>query len=476
MDHIIPVIQVDATQNNSAVRLASGRFQRWRRMIVTPLILLFVLSPWLTFKGAPLLWMDLPHRELHVFGLVFWPDDYLMLTWLAMAAAFGLFAVATFSGRLWCGFACPQTIWSMMFIWVEEKTQGSRQKRLKELKLPWYKRRLLPLFLKHSLWMLIACVTGFTFVAFFETGEQLWLDITHANVSLSVLFWLCFFSIMTYLNGGWLREQVCLHMCPYSRFQSVMLDKKSLKVTYQTERGEPRRNEGDCIDCSLCVQVCPVGIDIRQGLQYACIDCAACIDVCDDVMEKVNKPTGLIQFAYEGQATAESIGMTTGDAPAASELKAVQSQKHAIFTLLKGRQKLWGYAILALLSAAAFTLQVWFSEDLDAHLSRDRGQMYLYNGEGQLANRYQLKLHNKSREAATYRIHVQNPELMLTTPSSVYMSSREVVYVRVEVQCAAPCPLDGTQEVALLVERADHEGDHATDSVLLSSRFFAPRL
>ncbi len=442
----IPLFEVDATQANPAIRLAKGRYQIGRRVIAGMLTLLFLLAPWLHINGAPLLWMDLPNRELHLLGLTLWPDDLMILIWISLAAAFGLFTVATISGRLWCGFACPQSIWSMMFTWVEEKTQGSRNQRLKENALPLLQRRLIPLLMKHTLWWLIAFVTGFTFVAFFETGASLGQALVNFTLDAELIFWLSFFSLLTYLNAGWLREQVCLHMCPYARFQSVMMDEKSLRVRYDEKRGEPRKDSGDCVDCKLCVQVCPVGIDIRQGLQYACIDCGACIDACDDIMKKIDKPTGLINFSYAGFS------------------------KTALTTLLKSRGKLWGYGICTLLSVGAVFLQLNYLETLDTHLSRDRGQLYHFNGQGHVSNGYMVKVHNKSQQTKRYQIAPLNPELSLKQTLTIQLPAGDKRTVAFEVMCLTPCSLMGTSTINIQVASVDGE-----DKKVLNSRFFAPK-
>ncbi len=446
MQNLIPMVPVDATQANPAIRLAQGRHQLWRRIMAGTLSLLFLLAPWLQLNGAPLLWMDLPNRELHLLGLTLWPDDLMILIWVALASALGLFTVAAFSGRLWCGFACPQTIWSMMFTWVEEKTQGSRNQRLKELSRPVWQRRLLPLALKHIVWWLIALITAFTFVAFFETGEILSRAVLNCTLNAEQGFWLGFFFIFTYLNAGWLREQVCLHMCPYARFQSVMMDKKSLRVQYQSERGEPRKEDGDCVSCQLCVQVCPVGIDIRDGLQYACIDCGACIDACDDIMKKVGKPKGLIRFAYPG--------FIPGN----------------FKSLLKNRGKLWAYGACTMLSVGALLLQLNYLEQLDAHLSRDRGQLFHYNSQGQISNGYTVKVHNKSQQTQQYTIKSLTTGLRLNNGLKVELAAGDKRTLAFEVQCLRPCSLVGASIIGVQVISIN-----SADEVVLTSRFFAPR-
>jgi cytochrome c oxidase accessory protein FixG len=435
---------VDANNHNPAIRLASGLYQKIRRGVNLPLMLMFVLSPWLTLNNAQVLQMDLDSRQLHLFGLNFWPDDLLILFWIALASAFALFAAASFAGRLWCGFTCPQTVWTMMFIWVEEKIEGSRNQRLKQKSLPFIQRNLFKPVLKHSIWMVLAFTTGFTFVAFFETGPILFNTIISANISADILFWLVFFTALTYINAGWLREQVCLHMCPYARFQSVMLDSKSLKVSYDKKRGEPRTSfikalnktnndsasSGACVDCQLCVQVCPVGIDIRQGMQYACIDCGACIDACDDIMEKVNQPKGLIRFSNE-------LNQHWTD-------------------LFKKRKRLLGYSFLTMISILGFVLQVSYMESFDAHLTRDRGQLHFYSSEGDIKNAYVLKLHNKTAIQQEYQLSLDNTELKLsTTALKVRAENRKTKTLF--IVCQTPCNLDQRSDIKFDIKSSSGE-------------------
>jgi len=450
--HAEPNLTIDATQHNPAVRLFKGRYQRWRRAISAPLVLLFTLAPWLTINQAPLLHMDLETRQLHLLGMTFWPDDLLILLWLAMARAFALFAVATFAGRLWCGFACPQTIWSMMFIWVEENIEGSRNQRLKakQQRVKLGARTLA----KHLIWLAISFITGFTFVAFFTTGEGLINQLATFNVSIDVLFWLVFFSSLTYINGGWLREQVCLHMCPYSRFQSVMMDNKSLRVTYDSQRGEPRNKaskgysatepKGDCIDCTLCVQVCPVGIDIRQGMQYACIDCGACIDACDSIMKQIDKPTGLIAF---------SNGLP----------------RHWK-SLILNRPRLYGYLILALLSAFAFSVQVLLKDTLEVHIEKDRGRLFHYNSDGDVINHYKIKLLNKLDVADDISLTLTHPSLKLSTriDTEFHLPPRKDFTRTIQLTCHAPCSISGKTDIQFQFTSANQA------ELTKHSTFFSP--
>jgi len=439
---------VDATRHNEAVRLVKGRYQRLRRWLSGPLILLFILAPWLEINNAPLLWMNLEDHTLHLFGLQFWPDDLLMLTWLALASAFALFIAANIAGRIWCGFTCPQTVWSMMFMWVEERFLGSRNKRLKQANLPWYQRNLKGIIITHGLWLIMAFITGFTFVAYFETGQELANQIFSGTMGISVLFWVAFFSILTYINAGWLREQVCMHMCPYARFQSVMVDKNTLKVGYDVKRGEPRKrkaqpeasknNSGDCIDCQLCVQVCPVGIDIRQGLQYSCIDCGACIDACDNIMRSINKPTGLIRF-----------------------MPGVSHDKQSRFRLL-------GYTLALCIAVSLFALQVFNKESFEASLNRERGQLYFYH-KLDVANGYILKLQNKSLNTETFTLKlIQEGSLELKNPPRLSISSGDKRSIPITVTCSHPCDINRKTPFDLRVEASN--GDY----IVLTNQFFKP--
>jgi cytochrome c oxidase accessory protein FixG len=445
---------VNANNYNPAIRLASGLYQKLRRLINTPLILLFVLAPWLTINSAPILQMDLTSRQLHLLGINFWPDDLLILFWVALASAFALFATASFAGRLWCGFTCPQTVWSMMFIWVEEKIEGSRHHRLKQQSLPFMQRGLVRMMIKHSIWLILAFITGFTFVAFFETGPNLFHNIISGEIGAEIAFWLIFFTSLTYINAGWLREQVCLHMCPYARFQSVMLDSKSLKVSYDKKRGEPRTtfakvlkrshnvdtDAGACVDCELCIQVCPVGIDIRQGMQYACIDCGACIDACDEVMEKVNQPKGLIRFSNE-------LNQHWTD-------------------LFKNRKSLIGYSLLTLISILGFVFQVSTMESFDGHLVRDRSQLFFYNNEGHMQNAFTLKIHNKTSTNQQYQLTLNNSELTFSE-AKLDIKAGDKKTTSLIISCLSPCNIPMRSNIKLIINSSSGE------TKTLKSTFFS---
>ena len=284
-------------------RAVTGLFAGWRWFCVLATQAVFYGVPWLTWNGRQAVLFDLAARKFYIFGLVFWPQDIVYLTVLLIISAYSLFLFTTVAGRLWCGYACPQTVYTEIFMWIERKVEGDRMARMKLDKQPVGARKVGLKAAKHGLWILLALWTGFTFVGYFTPIRPQWGEVWSGALGPWQTFWILFYGFATYGNAGWMREQVCKYMCPYARFQGVMFDPDTLVITYDAERGEPRgsRNRsadhkakglGDCVDCGICVQVCPTGIDIRNGLQYECIGCAACIDGCNQVMDKMGYPEG----------------------------------------------------------------------------------------------------------------------------------------------------------------------------------------
>ncbi|MEN9527010.1 MAG: hypothetical protein RLY56_961, partial [Pseudomonadota bacterium] len=288
-------------------REVKGRFTALRTTAVWVLLGLFYGLPWLRWDDRQAILFDLPARKFHLLGLTLWPQDFIFLAWLLVIAALSLFFFTAVGGRLWCGYACPQTVWTEVFIWMERVTEGDRAKRMKLDAAPWSTNKLLRKAAKQTLWITFSLWTGFTFVGFFTPIDVLADKVLSLSLGSWETFWVLFYGFATYGNAGFLREQVCKYMCPYARFQSAMFDRDTLIITYDTERGEPRGGRrkgsdpraaglGDCTDCTMCVQVCPTGIDIRNGLQYECIACAACIDACDSVMDKMGYSRGLVRY------------------------------------------------------------------------------------------------------------------------------------------------------------------------------------
>ncbi|MFN9728980.1 MAG: cytochrome c oxidase accessory protein CcoG, partial [Pseudomonadota bacterium] len=313
-----PVVTDDGEMYQSAAKIypheVDGRFQRLRKAAVFWLLGMFYLFPWLSWDGRQAVLFDLPARQFHVFGLTFWPQDFIYLSMLLMMAAFALFFFTALAGRLWCGYACPQTVWSETFLWIERWTEGSRNQRMKLDAAPMSWDKFRRKASKQFLWIAFAAWTGFTFVGFFTPVRELGASLLALEVGPWEGFWMLFYGAATYGNAGYLREQVCKYMCPYARFQGAMFDRNTLVISYDAARGEPRGARkrsadprslglGDCIDCTVCVQVCPTGIDIRNGLQYECIGCAECIDACNYVMGKAGMPKGLIRYSTERALT-----------------------------------------------------------------------------------------------------------------------------------------------------------------------------
>ena len=369
-------------------REVHGTFAALRVTAVVVLLGLFYGVPWLQWDGHQAVLFDLPARKFYIFGLTFWPQDFLLLTLLMMLAALSLFFFTALAGRVWCGYACPQTVWTEVFLWMERHIEGSRQQRLKLDQAPWSVRKLRIKATKQLVWIVFSLLTGFTFVAFFTPATTLLAKTLAFELGPWETFWMLFYAFATYGNAGFLREQVCKYMCPYARFQSAMFDNDTLIVSYDKARGEPRGSRrsgvapqtiglGDCINCTMCVQVCPTGIDIRDGLQYECISCSACIDVCDDVMDKMNYPPGLIRYTTQ---------------------HALEGKPSRIV-----RPRIVIYSVLLAAVAALFLYLLFARSPLALDIIRDRNQLYRER-DGLIENVYTLKVLNLSEQPRRFVI------------------------------------------------------------------------
>jgi cytochrome c oxidase accessory protein FixG len=401
-------------------RQVKGRFARLRVIAVWVLLGLFYVLPWINIAGKQSVLFDLPARKFYIFGMTFWPQDFIYLALLMITAGLTLFFFTALAGRLWCGFACPQTVWTEVFIWVEQWVEGDRSKRIKLDKSPWNANKILRKFTKQALWILLAGWTGITFVGFFSPVRELGSSILSLSLGPWETFWTLFYGFATYGNAGFLREQVCKYMCPYARFQSAMFDKDTLIISYDTERGEPRggrrKNDnpkekglGECINCTLCVQVCPTGIDIRDGLQYDCIACAACIDVCDQVMDKMSYPRGLIRYTTE------------------HALK--NNEGHVI------RPRIMVYGLLLLLIISSTLWGMTHRVPLRADLIRDRNALYRELPGDLIENVYTLKIINMDDSPHRYDVTVLNNdavEIDMTRP--LFLQSEEVAGISVRLR------------------------------------------
>jgi cytochrome c oxidase accessory protein FixG len=379
-------------------RAVSGWFAGWRWALVWATQLVFYGLPWLQWNERQAVLFELASRRFYIFGFVLYPQDFIYLTALLLISAYALFLFTAVAGRLWCGYACPQTVYTEIFLWIERVFEGDRMKRIKLDAAPWGAAKLMRKGGKQAAWIALSLWTGFTFVGYFTPIRHLWAESFTLNFGPWEWFWVLFYGLATYGNAGFLREQVCKYMCPYARFQSAMFDKDTLIVTYDAERGEPRGTRGrktdlasaqlgHCIDCKLCVDVCPTGIDIRKGLQYECIGCAACIDVCQGVMDKMQYPRGLIRYDTQ------------------NGLQQHLTRRQVWQRVMRPRVLVYT-AVLLLVSGAvlaSLVLRTPFKVDV----VRDRASLARIVDEGRIENVYRLQIMNASEQTQRFRITVE---------------------------------------------------------------------
>jgi cytochrome c oxidase accessory protein FixG len=374
-----------ASQEKIYPRSVRGRFAnlRWAAVWITQI--LFYGLPWLNWNGRQAVLFDLAARKFHLFGVVLWPQDFIYLAGLLVIAALSLFFFTAVAGRLWCGYACPQTVYTEIFMWVERRIEGDRSAQMKLDAAPWSARKLALKSAKHSVWIALSLFTGFTFIAYFAPIRELFSQILSLQLGPWQVFWGLFYSVATWGNAGFMREQVCKYMCPYARFQGAMFDRDTLVITYDAQRGEPRGSRsrkadpvalglGSCIDCTLCVQVCPTGIDIRQGQQYECIGCAACIDVCDEVMDRMGYARGLVRYATQ---RAIDTGLDT---------------RGMLRRVLRPRVLAYGALLVVLMSVLLGSLAT--RNPLRVDLIRDRHALARVVDDGDLENTYRIHFMN----------------------------------------------------------------------------------
>jgi polyferredoxin len=489
-------------------RDVSGRMDKLRKASVLWLLGMYYLFPWLDWDGRQAVLFDLPARKFYIFGLTFWPQDFSFLAMLLVILALVLFFVTALGGRLWCGFACPQTVWTETFLWMERWTEGDRIKRMKLDAGPWNREKVLRKGSKHLLWLVFALWTGFTFVGFFtpitDLGARLWPFAWNGWE----IFWVLFYSFATWMWAGILREQMCKYMCPYARFQSAMFDRNTLIIAYDPMRGEPRgprkrglgdvaargralldkftaydyvfraarhpsaadsraqargtitfdvgdsvveplpkfpaEQLGDCIDCTMCVQVCPVGIDIRNGLQYECIACGLCIDACDNVMDLMGFQRGLIRYSTQNAIDGKAS------------------------RVLRPRIVAYGLLLLGLISAFAWGID--HRSPLIAEVLRDRNALYRV-GEHGIDNGYTLKLVNKTDQAQEYLITLETDiagmALAKGSPATVKADAEQVLSLPLDV--SAPEEVSGRHQIRFVIESVDGKTRQTVDS-----SFFGP--
>jgi len=445
-----------ATRQKIYPREIGGRFQRLRVIAVFVLLGIYYLLPWIPWGGRQAVLFDLPARKFHIFALTLWPQDFYFLTWLLVIAALSLFFFTALAGRLFCGYACPQTVWTETFLWMERLAEGSRSQQMKLARAPWTAEKFLRKAAKQLMWITFALWTGFTFVGYFTPITELAGKIASFSTGPWETFWVLFYGGATYVNAGFMREQVCKYMCPYARFQSAMFDRDTLIITYDERRGEPRgarkkgtdhkaKGLGDCVDCTMCVQVCPTGIDIREGLQYECIACAACIDACDEVMDKVGYPRGLIR--YDTQSGLEG------------------KRKRVL------RPRTMVYATLLAVLVAGFAVTLSGRSVVGIDVIRDRNALYRERPDGRIENVYNVKILNKDRNAHEFRITASGlpgVEVDYTGPT-VWVAPGAVQSVPVRVRVPRGSVQGGT-DLVLSIAATDRPDLTASGK----ARFIAP--
>lgn len=436
-------------------RSFTGRFRNLRLLGAGLLFLLFFGTAWIDWNGRQAVLWDLENRQFHIFGATFWPQDFILLSAILIIAAFGLFFITVLAGRVWCGYACPQSVWTWIFMRVEQITEGDRSQRIKLDAAPWSLQKLARRSAKHGLWLAVSLVTALAFVGYFTPVRQLTVDLATFEVGATTAFWVLFFTAATYINAGWLREKVCRDMCPYSRFQSVMFDSDTLVISYDAARGEPRgprrkdadykaEGLGDCIDCTMCVQVCPTGIDIRDGLQLECIGCGACIDACDSVMDKLGYARGLVRYSSENELAG--------------------GKTHWL------RPRLVGYAAMLAVMIGAFAWALAERPLISLDVTRDRG-LFRENALGQIENIYSLKIINKTQQPRSYAISLVEPgDFELHGPRTLNLAPGEIRDLPVSVALTATHNAAGPQTLHFEVrDQAD-----AGSRVSTKSTFLAP--
>lgn len=386
------IFQTQNIDDKIYIREQKGYFQNIRRVLNWFLVSAFILLPLVQYKGQQAVYFDLAKQKFTFFTITLFPQDLMIFCLLAILVAFLLFYFTRLYGRIWCGYTCPQTVWMLMFNWIERRVEGTHRQSQSLDRLPMGFNKAIKKITKHGLWLFLSLFTALVFISYFVPVYELYTSFFTLGASFVVQSWVYFFLLCTYINGGWIKEKMCLHICPYSRFQSVMFGKETKLITYDSERGEsrgPRKrtaqkpiNKGDCVDCNLCVEVCPVGIDIRKGLQYECINCGLCADACNFVMGKFNYAKGLIKYSAQ-----EPV-----------------SQKFSFHI---------GYILISVITLGAMLGWGIIRDSFEVNVIRDRQSLYRINAHGQVENTFMLKTLNKTRHIQRYSVSVNNENFLI---------------------------------------------------------------
>lgn len=456
---IKPALDVDAKVYPRSI---TGKFQRWRWVMVGLTQLVFYGLCWLPWNGRQAVLFDLDVRRFYLFDFVLWPQDTIYLAILLALSALALFLFTAVAGRLWCGYTCPQTVYTEIFLWIERLVEGDRPKRIKLDAAPWSPHKLAVKGSKHFLWLALSVWTGLTFVGYFTPIRDLLAGLGIFSLSPWEIFWVLFYGAATYGNAGFMREHMCKYICPYAQFQFVMFDRDTLNITYDKERGDPRGSRpkgtepkaaglGDCIDCSICVQVCPTGIDIRNGLQLECIGCAACIDACDQVMDKMGYPRGLIRYSTENAVTMKA------------------SRGEIIRRAFRPRVLIYLAIFFTVSSVTAWSLAT--KVPLKVSVIRDRAAMSREAADGSIENSYTLQLINASEQSRSYRVQVDGlPGLHLAEQQEISVPAATIGEASLVLSMEPGAASPGSHNIRITVE----DVADAKVSVTESARFWMP--
>ncbi|ORU94088.1 MAG: cytochrome c oxidase accessory protein CcoG [Cycloclasticus sp. symbiont of Bathymodiolus heckerae] len=437
-------------------REVHGLFANLRILGVSTLLGIYYLLPWINLNGRQIILFDLPERKFYILNWIFWPQDFIYLALLLICAAFALFLFTALAGRLWCGYACPQTVWTEVFLWIERKVEGSRSQQMKLDKQENNPVKFRIKAKKHAIWAVFSLFTGFTFVGFFTPIRDLAPSILFFELGPWETFWFLFYSLATYGNAGWLREQVCMYMCPYARFQSAMLDKDSLVISYDALRGDPRGSRkksddlqakklGSCVDCTLCVQVCPTGIDIRDGLQYQCIGCAACIDVCNDVMDKMNYPRNLIKYTTENSMDGKET------------------------TFLRPRILIYIALLISILSGVVYSVET--RDSVTLNILKDRNSLYRESYDGTINNSYTIKILNMDLVDHSYTLSVSGIEgISSSIKSPIHVKAGSIIEMPLLLSVQPESLQSASNSITMNLQALD-DADTTTES---EGRFIGP--
>lgn len=465
---VIPIVAQDKAETVSLYeahqkiypRSVSGYFVNWRWAMVWLTQLFFYCLPWLEWGGRQAVLFDLGLRRFYIFGLVLYPQDFIYLTGLLIISALSLFLFTAVAGRLWCGYACPQTVYTEIFLWIENKVEGDRAARLRLDKSAFSSNKLAKKSIKHLIWILFALWTGFTFVGYFTPIHLLANEFMQWNLGSWEIFWVFFYAFATYGNAGFMREQVCKHMCPYARFQSAMFDKDTLIVTYDEKRGEPRGPRGknaastqlgSCVDCGLCVQVCPTGIDIRKGLQYECIGCGACADVCDTVMDKFGFEKGLVKYSTQ------------------NAIKNRWDKSTMIARVFRPRVLIYT-AILALITLAML-LSLATKPSFKVDVVRDRGVLARIVQGGNIENVYSLQVMNATEKTQTFEFSVAGlPQVKIEGDHQLTVNPAEARWMAVRVRTPYDAASPGSHPIEFKILNANNNELLTEKSVFIIPR------